>query len=84
MSDQCKVLVFGPQAIQLGEAVASVSGVEFPIQASELLEKLSAQFPALQPSMGVSRLAVNQEYVAVDGMIQAGDEVALIGLISGG
>lgn len=84
INDHCVVLVFGPQAVQLGAGSARVGGVDFPIRACDLMGRIVEQFPTLESSIGVSRLAVNQEFVAGDSMIHAGDEVALIGLISGG
>ena len=80
----CRILVFGPQAFKLQANEALVSNVEFPIRASDMIAELVRQYPALEPSIAVSRLAVNQEFAAPESLIEADDEVALIGLISGG
>lgn len=45
---------------------------------------LAEACPALEPLLAHVRFAVNNAYVADDATIAAGDEVALIGLVSGG
>ena len=79
-----RVLVFGPQALKIEATEAWVRDIEFPIRVSDLITELARQYPALKSSIVVSRLAVNQEFVSPESFVQADDEVALIGLISGG
>jgi molybdopterin synthase sulfur carrier subunit len=49
-----------------------------------LLEWLSQRNPRVKDLLGVSRLAVNCEYVSVDHRLQDGDEVVVIPPVSGG
>lgn len=80
----CRVLLFGPQALKIEATEARVRDIEFPIRVSDLITELTRQYPVLESSIVVSRLAVNQEFASPEWFIQADDEVALIGLISGG
>jgi molybdopterin converting factor small subunit len=50
----------------------------------ELLRALAAAEPALARSLPKSRLAVNFEFADPSQSIHCGDELALIGMISGG
>lgn len=79
-----QVLVFGPQAHSVGTDRLNIVGVKFPIPVGELMTQIATAYPALAGSLGVSRVAVNHEFAAGDDTIAFGDEVALIGLISGG
>lgn len=58
-------------ALAQGDTVGSLAG------------KLAAQFPRLGQSVGL-RLAVNRRYVALDHILQDGDEIAVIPPVSGG
>lgn len=49
-----------------------------------VLAGLGEAAPVLAPMLGGSRLAVNHEFAALSDTIAPGDEVALIGLVSGG
>lgn len=78
------VLLFGPQAelaqtdrvaVQIDSADATVTLV---------MTELATAVPALAESLESSRLAVNHAYAASDDAITSGDEVALIGMVSGG
>ncbi|MCM2373181.1 MoaD/ThiS family protein [Aporhodopirellula aestuarii] len=76
--------MFGPQAKLIGCDRLILSDVNFPVRVDELMPMLIHHYPDLSASIGVSRLAVNHEFAAADSLINAGDEVALVGLISGG
>jgi molybdopterin converting factor small subunit len=39
---------------------------------------------ALRPLLGTARFAVNSEFVSLTHSVREGDEVALIGMVSGG
>lgn len=54
------------------------------LSADRLLERLSATYPAMRPLLPLVRIAVNQEYVSGEHIVQEGDEVALITPVSGG
>lgn len=81
---QLQILVFGPQAQTVGASSVDLENVTLPTTASKVLRLLAEQHSELQTSIKISRLAVNQKFASDDTEIQADDEVALIGLISGG
>ncbi len=78
-----RVLLFGPEAAALGRDHILVA-LEPGDNCAALLERLHADFPALRPSLAAARLAVNSEFAPPDHPVRAGDEVALIGMVSGG
>ncbi|MFA9478753.1 MoaD/ThiS family protein [Phycisphaerales bacterium AB-hyl4] len=84
MPMQVTVKLFGPQAKLVGrEAVTlTLDGVEPTCLA--LREALAEAEPTLAASLPSSRFAVNHEYVAEGHRIRRDDELALIGMISGG
>lgn len=79
-----QVRVFGSQAHSVDTDRLTVCDLHFPVTAGELLTEIAEAYPALAGSLGVSRIAINHEFAAPDCQIESGDEVALIGLISGG
>lgn len=81
---ELEVLLFGPQA-----ALAGAREVRVALEGSEatpaaVLAALAEGAPALAASLGASRLAVNHEFAAADTVVRPGDEVALVGMVSGG
>lgn len=54
------------------------------LTAGELLEKLAADYPKLQPLLPSLSVAVNREYVELGRRLADGDELALIPPVSGG
>ena len=78
-----KVLCFAQLRDYLG---ASDFTVPLPSDATGrgLLDALRQRSPRIGPLLDVSRLAVNQEYVAADVRLQDGDEVVVIPPVSGG
>ena len=78
-----KVLCFAQLRDYLG---ASDFTVSLPSDATgrELLDTLRQRSPRIGPLLDVSRLAVNQEYVAAEVRLQDGDEVVVIPPVSGG
>jgi len=60
--------------------------VELPDSASvvTLLATLAAQVPALAPSLKTILVAVNNEYVFAEHIINPGDDIALFPPVSGG
>lgn len=79
---QVRVLLFGPEARALGTREATVE-VTPPVTCAQVLAALASQFPSLG-TLGNARLAVNAEFAAPSFAIAPGDEVALIGMVSGG
>ena len=78
-----KVLCFAQLRDSLG---ASDFTVSLPSDATghELLDVLRQRNSRIGPLLDVSRLAVNQEYVAANVRLQNGDEVVVIPPVSGG
>lgn len=78
------VLLFGPQATLAGVRELAVRVDDEPATADAVLAALRDAEPRLGPSLAASRLAVNHAFVAPDQTIAPTDEVALIGMVSGG
>ena len=79
-----RVLLFGPEAAAVGRRFVEVSLEGGRADGRALLERLAAEHPPLAPHLRSARLAVNHEFAAPDRPIRETDEVALIGLVSGG
>lgn len=77
------VKLFGPQAQLAGVREVRVE-VGDGATGARVLAALGRTAPALRPSLDGSRLAVDHEYVGDEQVIRAGQEVALIGMVSGG
>ncbi len=77
------VKVFGPQARLVGREEVALT-LDEPATCRDVRRALAATEPALASSLDASRFAVNHEYVKDDHRVAADDEVALIGMISGG
>ncbi len=81
------VKLFGPQAALAGRrevAVVLTRNGEEAATAGGVLAGLGEAVPALRGSLAQSRLAVNREFAAAGDAVRPGDEVALIGMVSGG
>lgn len=77
------VKLFGPQARLAGASELAVEVPE-PATCRAIVAQLRAAAPALAASLANSRLAVNHAFAADDEPVAANDEVALIGMVSGG
>jgi sulfur-carrier protein len=80
---QMRVLLFGGEARTAGADSVCVE-LDGPARCSSLREALGNQCPALRGVLQSARFAVNGEFARDDRQLQAGDEVALIGLVGGG
>jgi len=78
-----EVLLFGAEAAAAGGDRVEVEAPE-GAGVHEVKERLGAACPALLPMLGAGRLAVNSEFAGPERVVRPGDEVALIGLVSGG
>ena len=59
--------------------------IDLPATAAEVLDAVATQIPAAAPLIGVSRLAVDGQYIAANDVIGRLDaEIALIPPVSGG
>lgn len=78
------VQLFGPLAKLAGKRLIELT-IEGPLSAGKLLrQELVAREPALAPVLPRCRLAVNHAYADDKQRITAADELALIGMVSGG
>lgn len=55
-----------------------------PLNAAQVMEEIARVRPQLRPMLGSARLAVNCAFVGPDHVVLASDELALIGMVSGG
>lgn len=82
MSACVTVLLFGPQAALAGVRQLRLDVPEGTV--AGVRAALAAACPALAASLASSRLAVNQEFAGDADLVSASDEIALIGMVSGG
>ncbi|MEW6250787.1 MAG: MoaD/ThiS family protein [Planctomycetota bacterium] len=78
------VKLFGPFATELQRSEVQVQLAGPQPTVADLRGRLAAAEPALAPLLGVSRFAVNHEFAREHRALAASDEIALIGLVSGG
>jgi molybdopterin-guanine dinucleotide biosynthesis protein A len=83
-SNEIKVRLFGPLARQLGKSEIRVSPDEPGPTSRRVLTILAEIEPGLLPVMKSLRLAVNHGFAEEGQIVKATDEVALIGMVSGG
>ncbi|QDT35869.1 MoaD/ThiS family protein [Stratiformator vulcanicus] len=83
-SSTLTVLVFGPQARMVKGETLIVPHQGLPTTAGSILTNIGEHFPPLRPSLSRSKLAVNHEIADADTIIDGSEELALIGLVSGG
>ena len=78
-----RILLFGPESAALSRDHVEID-LPAPATCRSLREHLAAAFPALRPHLTSARLAINSRFAAPDQPITPTDEIALIGLVSGG
>jgi len=80
-----RVLLFGPYADAVG---ADALTVAFPerneVTTPEILAALRREAPSIAAALPSARLAVNERFADFEQRVSESDEVALIGLVSGG
>lgn len=82
---QLTVLLFGPYADAAGESrVVLPMPDATPPTAGDVLAALAAQRPKLRGMLDAASLAVNQEKVGAQHPVRSDDELAVIGMVSGG
>lgn len=81
---QINVRLFGPQAQAAYAATVAVDIDQEHATCAAVRSALSEAYPSLRASLPASRFAVNHAYASDDTEIGEQDEVALIGLVSGG
>ena len=78
-----RVLLFGAEAAAAGVRKVDVPVDEDVITADELKDHLANAYPELS-GVPSCRIAVNQRFVDGNDKVAPGDEIALIGPVSGG
>jgi molybdopterin synthase catalytic subunit len=78
------VLVFGPVAQTAGERELRVSVRSARPSCAELRAAVTQQYPALASVLPACRFAVNDAFASESQIVQPSDDIALIGLVSGG
>lgn len=78
------IKLFGPQAQTAGARAVQVEIDSAQPDIKQVRQALLKSAPQLADSLSVSRLAVNHEFAPEDKKITENDEIALIGLVSGG
>lgn len=78
-----RIKLFGAEAAAVGKNEIQIR-INPGSTCEHLRERLAAEFPALGPLMAHIRIAVNNEFAADSLTLNSGDELALVGLVSGG
>ncbi len=78
------VKLFGPEAALVGRSEVEVELGPGQATCADLRQGLASAQPRLAAALGRCRLAVNHEFAGDEVELKPGDEVALIGLVSGG
>jgi molybdopterin converting factor small subunit len=78
------VRLFGPEARAVGRATVTLHVDGQECTCARLREALLAAEPSLAVTLPYCRVAVNHSFASETQPIGAADEVALIGLVSGG
>jgi molybdopterin converting factor small subunit len=81
---QLTIRLFGPEAQLAAASELAVHVERLPICCALLREQIALREPRLAQSIKTARLAINCEFASDDQLIGPGDEVALIGSVSGG
>ena len=77
------VLLFGAEARAVGAASVAIE-VNENATCAGVMEVLARDSAVLRPMLPQGRIALNGRFGGADERINASDEVALIGLVSGG
>ncbi len=78
------VLLFGPIAQRAGRASVPVEVAEDGATLAHVRAELNRIEPELARDLASCRLAVNHAFAGENTQIQTGDEIAVIGFVSGG
>lgn len=78
------VLLFGPYAEAVNDSSVTVDLPSPSCTAGEVKAQLAEQFPELRGMLEPAVLAVNQQAVRPNHAVSEADELAVIGLVSGG
>lgn len=78
------VLLFGPYADTVNDSSVTLEIASSMCSAGEVKASLAQQYPELSGMLSAARIAVNQQAVQPDHPVHESDELAVIGLVSGG
>ncbi len=78
-----RILLFGAEAAAAGDRAVTLDLAEDAVTADELKDHLARAYPGLT-GLAACRVARNQRFVEGDAKVTAGDEIALVGPVSGG
>jgi len=78
------ILLFGKEAEAVGSPRAVVSLPAEEVSCRDLREALAIAQPKLASQLAASRFAINHAFATDDQRIRPTDEIALIGMVSGG
>jgi molybdopterin converting factor small subunit len=81
---QFKIRLFSILKAEIGFSSVDAIFTEPTLTGKDLLDKLEALYPPIETHRHSIQLAVNQNYVGDDVLLQNGDEIALITPVSGG
>lgn len=81
---QVSVKLFGPQAQSVGERAVCIELPGAAPTCADVRRALATHYPQLAAMFAASRIAVNHQFAEDSAPVQAGDEVAVIGPVSGG
>lgn len=84
VSMRIRVRLLGNEAAVVGSDHVDVMLRVAAPTAGDVLVAIGEAAPSLKGGMKGIRVAVNHQFVGTEVVIKAGDEVALIGLVSGG
>lgn len=79
-----RVKLFGPMSLATGLEELSVSLPDDPPTCAALRDRIAGSEPRLVPMLPGCRFAVNGRFATEGQQISEGDEIALIGFVSGG
>jgi len=78
------VLLFGPYADAVKESSVTVDIASSTCSAGEVKASLGQQYPGLSGMLSAALIAVNHQAVPPGHPVQESDELAVIGMVSGG
>lgn len=80
-----RIQLFGPlaDAAQIREILVDAPAAG-ALSAAQVIERIGQLEPRLRPMLASARLAVNCGFVTPEHVVRESDELALIGLVSGG
>lgn len=79
-----RIQLFGPLADAAGSRDIRVDAQGGTLSVAQVIDRIGQIELRLRPMLGSARLAVNCSFVGPEHVVRESDELALIGLVSGG